>query len=295
MSTPSLDPLKDASLNILHFENNAAATLQQQGELLQLLQSESSYLNEKQQIVKDAETASDRLIGFNQNFSKRYVEYIKMIVVMVIGLGMMIFMIVLTKMNILSNTMGTILSIVCVSISAIIVAKMYFVIQNRDHMNYDRVLTTAPPDSTFNKANSVALGNNSFCPFNSQNTTWFKEAFPLLYLPSHCSFRMTDIWRSFVAQRIGWTCGWPILFHQSTVCQERNDHNLMNDFRDEISGYNNNAQIIKSLKELKLKDGIENISANIKLCYNALIELGVVGQQEIILLDAWLKDINSFI
>ncbi len=147
----------------------------------------------------------------------------------------------------------------------------------------------------FNKANSVALGNNSFCPFNSQNTTWFKEAFPLLYLPSHCSFRMTDIWRSFVAQRIGWTCGWPILFHQSTVCQERNDHNLMNDFRDEISGYNNNAQIIKSLKELKLKDGIENISANIKLCYNALIELGVVGQQEIILLDAWLKDINSFI
>lgn len=155
MSTPSLDPLKDASLNILHFENNAAATLQQQGKLLQLLQSESSYLNEKQQIVKDAETASDRLIGFNQNFSKRYVEYIKMIVVMVIGLGMMIFMIVLTKMNILSNTMGTILSMVFVSISAIIVAKMYFVIQNRDHMNYDRVLTTAPPDSTFNKANSV--------------------------------------------------------------------------------------------------------------------------------------------
>jgi len=151
---------------------------------------------------------------------------------------------------------------------------------------------TLPLPIIFKKANSVALGNNSFCPFNSQNTTWFKEAFPLLYLPSYCSFRMTDIWRSFVAQRISWTCGWPILFHQSTVRQERNDHNLMNDFRDEISGYNNNSQIIKCLNELELKNGIDNIPSNMVLCYKKLIELGFVGEQESILLDAWLKDIG---
>jgi len=154
---------------------------------------------------------------------------------------------------------------------------------------------TSPLPIIFDKSNNIALGNNTFCPFNSQNTTWFREAFPLLYLPSHCSFRMTDIWRSFVAQRIAWTCGWSILFHQSTVWQERNEHNLMNDFRDEISGYNNNAQIVKVLKELDLKDGIKNISTNMKLCYKALIELGFVGEQESILLDAWLKDINSLI
>jgi hypothetical protein len=151
---------------------------------------------------------------------------------------------------------------------------------------------TCPLPIVFHKADPIALGNNSICPFNSQNTTWFKEAFPLLYLPSHCSFRMTDIWRSFVAQRIAWTCGWPVLFHQSTVWQERNDHNLMNDFRDEISGYNNNAQIIKSLKELDLKEGLANIPENMKLCYNRLIELGFLDKQEIILLDGWLKDIN---
>ncbi len=154
---------------------------------------------------------------------------------------------------------------------------------------------TLPLPIIFDKTDSIALGINSFCPFNSQNTTWFKEAFPLLYLPSHCSFRMTDIWRSFVAQRIAWTCGWPILFHQSTVWQERNEHNLMNDFQDEIPGYINNAQIIKSLKKLVLKDGIENIFSNMKICYNTLIELGFVDQQETILLDAWLKDVNSFI
>ncbi len=146
----------------------------------------------------------------------------------------------------------------------------------------------------FNKSASIALGNNTFCPFNSQNTTWFKEVFPLLYLPSYCSFRMTDIWRSFVAQRIAWTCGWPILFHQSTVWQERNDHDLMKDFRDEISGYNNNAQIYTSLKELALKEGAKSIPENMMLCYGELIKLGLVGENEIILLNAWLQDIISF-
>lgn len=153
---------------------------------------------------------------------------------------------------------------------------------------------TMPLPIVFNKANSIALGNNSICPFNSQNTTWFKKAFPLLYLPSYCSFRMTDIWRSFVAQRIAWSCNWSILFHHSTVWQERNDHSLMNDFREEILGYTNNSQIVKSLNELDLKDGVESIADNMRCCYNLLIKQGFVDQKEADLLDAWLKDVNSF-
>ena len=69
----------------------------------------------------------------------------------------------------------------------------------------------------------------------------------------------------------------------------------MNDFRDEFAGYCNNAQIIKNLKELNLKVGIQNISDNMRVCYSKMIEWGFVGQQEALLLDAWLTDINSFI
>jgi len=154
---------------------------------------------------------------------------------------------------------------------------------------------TLPLPVTFNKKNSIALGDSSVCPFNSQNTTWFKEAFALLYLPSYCSFRMTDIWRSYIAQRIAWTCGWSVMFHNSTVWQERNEHNLMTDFQEEISGYLNNAQIIDALLSLDLKDGVQNISENMRVCYNELIRLGFVGEQESILLNAWLKDLNSLI
>ncbi|HKP92967.1 MAG TPA: hypothetical protein VJS88_03650, partial [Chthoniobacterales bacterium] len=70
---------------------------------------------------------------------------------------------------------------------------------------------------TFRQDVSVALGSGSWCPFNSQNTAWWPEAFPLLYLPAHCSFRVTDIWRSFVAQRIAWANDWNILFRGPDV------------------------------------------------------------------------------
>jgi hypothetical protein len=151
-----------------------------------------------------------------------------------------------------------------------------------------------PLPINFKKRSSIALGNNAFCPFNSQNTTWFKEAFPLMYLPSYCSFRMTDIWRSFVAQRIAWTCGWSVLFHQSTVWQERNDHNLMKDFSDEVEGYTNNNAIYEHLRDLKLKEGVENMAENMILCYQKLIDLNLIGGNEIKLLNAWLADINEF-
>ena len=78
-----------------------------------------------------------------------------------------------------------------------------------------------PLPLSFNSAPPVALGPGSWCPFNTQNTSWWPDAYPLLYLPAYCSFRMTDIWRSFVAQRIAWAQGWSILFHGPTVRQHR--------------------------------------------------------------------------
>jgi len=152
---------------------------------------------------------------------------------------------------------------------------------------------TLPLPVKFDKHENVALGEHSWCPFNSQNTTWFKEAFPLLYLPSSCSFRMTDIWRSFIAERIAWTCGWNVVFHNSTVLQERNDHNLMIDFKDEVSGYINNYQICSELMKLKLKQGEENIYDNLIACYQLLSEMNLVDQNEVPLVKLWIEAIKN--
>jgi hypothetical protein len=150
-----------------------------------------------------------------------------------------------------------------------------------------------PVDHTFKNNRQIAIGTRTWCPFNSQATKWTKEAFALLYLPAYCSFRMTDIWRSFIAQRISWENNWYILFHEPSMYQERNIHNLLKDFEDEIPGYLNNSHICKKLEKLDLKPGMENIPHNLNVCYEKLVTMNLVGQKELSLLNTWLKDLQT--
>lgn len=150
-----------------------------------------------------------------------------------------------------------------------------------------------PLPQSFRKDRRVALTSGTWSPFNSQNTTWWREAFPLLYLPAYCSFRMTDIWRSFVAQRICWANDWGILFHEPTVHQERNDHNLMRDFKDEVPGYLNNSRIAEALNDLSLQKGSDKLCDNLRLCYQELVRMELVGKEELDLLEAWVSDIEA--
>jgi hypothetical protein len=152
---------------------------------------------------------------------------------------------------------------------------------------------TYPLPIQFNKGLKLALGQNAWSPFNSQNTFWFREAMPLMYLPSYCNFRMTDIWRSFIAQRIAWENEWSVLYHQSTVWQERNDHSLLKDFEDEIPGYLNNQKIIDVLMGLKLVAGENAVCDNLIKCYDAMIDNGWVQAEEASLVRAWVEDISN--
>jgi len=151
---------------------------------------------------------------------------------------------------------------------------------------------TLPLPQKFRANMSVALGSGSWCPFNSQNTTWWPPAYPLLYLPAHCSFRVTDIWRSFVAQRVAWTNDWHILFHGPDVTQERNPHNLLGDFADEIPGYLQNRAICEALAQLELKNGAAHIADNLRTCYQVLVRGGWLPDAELELLEAWLEDLR---
>jgi hypothetical protein len=152
---------------------------------------------------------------------------------------------------------------------------------------------TLPLPVFFEKKPAIALGAGCICPLNSQNTTWFKEAFALLYLPSYCGFRMTDIWRGLIAQRIAWTCGWHVLHHGATVFHERNLHNLFKDLSDEVPGYLHIGPIARELRDLDLPRGVEAIGQNLLTCYSILIERGCIGKREMRPLTAWLHDIAA--
>jgi hypothetical protein len=138
----------------------------------------------------------------------------------------------------------------------------------------------------------ILLRGGAWCPFNSQNTTFFPAAFPLLYLPAWCNFRMTDIWRGFVARRVLQAHGHGILYHGPTVWQERNDHDLQRDFMDELPGYEHNGRIREELTGLDLKPA-DSMQVMLERCYEALIRNGWVGAAEERLLQAWLGDLRD--
>jgi hypothetical protein len=146
---------------------------------------------------------------------------------------------------------------------------------------------------TFKDARSILLPRGVWCPFNSQNTWWWKDAFPLLYLPSYCSFRMTDIWRSFIAQRCLWELDYELEFHRADVEQTRNEHDLMRDFDQETVGYLRNEEIREVLESCDLSSGPSHITDNLWDCYEALVRSGVMRDQELDLLDPWIQDCGT--
>ena len=138
----------------------------------------------------------------------------------------------------------------------------------------------------------IILSKGVFCPFNSQNTIWKKEFFPYMYLPITTTFRMTDILRSYVAQRCLWEHESFLGFTGPTMIQERNPHNLIEDFKSEIPCYTDSLKIIKILSNLKLSTDHYN---NLEIIYSKFLENGIVQNEELINLQNWIYDLKNII
>ena len=154
---------------------------------------------------------------------------------------------------------------------------------------------TAPDtsDVTFTKDTPLVLPADAWTPFNSQATTWPRELLPLMYLPSTCSFRMTDIWRSFIAQRLMRGLGASLVITPATVFQDRNAHDLMRDFQDEIEGYVGYERLVNVLDATPLVGAHAALLDDLRTIYNALIAAGFLTNEELPVLDAWIADMRT--
>lgn len=160
----------------------------------------------------------------------------------------------------------------------------------------DAVYRLVSPDRQpirFRDEAPLLLPSGCWAPFNSQATTWPRALFPLLYLPATCSFRMTDIWRSFIAQRVFRECGASLVFTAPTVLQERNEHDLMRDFRDEIEGYVGYRSLVEVLDGISLVGGIGNLLDDLASLIEAMVAAGFLSEAELPIVEAWSRDLRS--
>ena len=133
----------------------------------------------------------------------------------------------------------------------------------------------------------------AFSPINSQNTIWSKEIFPLMYLPVTCTMRATDIWRGLVALNIMHNDNQSVLFFGTTMHQNRNEHNLSNDLKEEMPLYKNISTAYNILKNVKLKRGLKNYSENLIKSYDMLIKNNIFKKKEMYFLKSWIKDLKN--
>lgn len=144
--------------------------------------------------------------------------------------------------------------------------------------------------TVFDERDPVLLGEGVYCPFNSQNTFWFPIAFPFLYLPVYVTFRFTDILRGYIAQRYLHVSKLRLAFTQATVFQDRNEHNLMKDFKDEIPCYLQTEELVRILDETNFDPDDCNA---LSIIYQALFKHQIVTEDELTLVKAWTDDLEK--
>lgn len=137
----------------------------------------------------------------------------------------------------------------------------------------------------------LVLQPGTFTPFNTQNTAIIKKLFPLLYLPSHVTFRFTDILRGIVAQPIMWAAGYNLGFTNATVIQKRNPHDYFKDFISEIPMYLHIEKVAELVYKVTKNDC--SISDNLFNSYKELEKEKIVDAEEIKILEKWLFDLAN--
>jgi hypothetical protein len=136
----------------------------------------------------------------------------------------------------------------------------------------------------FDQQPPLYIAPGSYCPFNSQNTLWYPEAFQYLFLPTSVQSRVTDIWRGYIAQNFLHRHGQGVLFHAANVYQERNVHDLSKDFQDEIDLYTETERLVSLL---------EAYSNSYEGYVEYLESQKVLKSQDVLVFRSWLNDLRS--
>jgi hypothetical protein len=158
------------------------------------------------------------------------------------------------------------------------------------HPDVDAVYRLTRNESVFfTKRPPIVLAPRVYCPFNSQNTFWRRETSPFLYMPVSVTMRFTDILRGYVVQKLLWDQGMVLAFGQSTVVQDRNVHNLMRDFQDEVPMYLNTRKTVEVLEGLPASGtAIERLLR----AYGAMEKASIVTGLEMTGIEAWAADLR---
>lgn len=150
---------------------------------------------------------------------------------------------------------------------------------------------TQPLPFSFESASTAALAfpPGLFVPFNAQATLVQPQAFWSLLLPVTVHGRVSDIWRSYAAQRLMWD--FPDIgglgFSPPRVAQYRNDHDFLADLDAEDWLYKRTGALLRFLSSWKPQES--TLPARMEELYLRLYERGYIDRRDVRLMQQWIR------
>ena len=152
--------------------------------------------------------------------------------------------------------------------------------------------TTTSSDTTI-----VAVPPNTFAPINAQMTIFKKASMWSLLLPSTTSNRVSDIWRSYIAQTLGKQYGMVASFMKLPFHDVTNNRldgtSLSNDIHSELVLYEKSGALIEYLKNWKYVGGGRTFEGSMERLYVDLYEHGIIEWTDVELAQQWLNALIS--
>ncbi len=136
---------------------------------------------------------------------------------------------------------------------------------------------------------TVSGSSRVYCPYNAQATLHTHDALWTLLLPVTVHGRVSDIWRSYFAQRLLSDLGLQVVFHSPVVIQDRNAHNYLADFDSEEPLYKKSLRLIQQLEEWTTC--ATSLPGRIEELWIMLYEHGYIDLPDVKLVQSWLESL----
>jgi hypothetical protein len=138
----------------------------------------------------------------------------------------------------------------------------------------------------------AVLAPSTWAPFNSQATAFRREVAPAMLMWPGVG-RYDDIWASYTTRVVMDLHGWLVRYGEPTVHQVRNPHNIIDDMRAELLGYEYTDSVIEKLRhcaaELDPAAGVVDLVGQI---FGSLISSYWLPDQTIRGFATWVADLH---
>jgi GDP-4-dehydro-6-deoxy-D-mannose reductase len=149
-----------------------------------------------------------------------------------------------------------------------------------------RLTHTLPFSFLESSTNSLVIPNGTFSPYNSFAQLSMYSAFWGLLLPVSVNSRVSDIWRSYITQRLLWDIGLRIAFTPPQVVRKRYENSPLEVFQEENDIYLKSLELVFFLREWQ---GTESLfPARYEELYIELYKRGYLDLKDVILAQKWI-------